>query len=84
MKATALKKKFDSINKAIGTQIDKLYDLADEFYGEEVQEMITEYADKLTELVTSDENPDTSAVAISDYIENEMIPNEANFYSEDE
>lgn len=84
MKASALKRKFDAINKAIATQIDKIYDLAEEFEGEEIEQMLVDYADKLSELAITDEGTDSSAVTIDEYIENELIPSENDFHSDDE
>lgn len=82
MKATALKRKFDSINKSISNQIEKIYSLADEFEGEEVQEMLIEYADKLSDIVITDEDSGTTASTIVDYIENDLIPNEEEYNRE--
>lgn len=73
MKATALKRKFDTINKAIASQISKLYDLAEDFDDPEFEELLTDYADKLDALVNTDEDPDTSASVLMDYIDNELM-----------
>lgn len=84
MKATALRRKFDTINKAISTQIEKIYALAEDFEDPEVETMLVEYADKLSDLVNTDEDPDTSSSAILDYIDNELIPNETEYNNEEE
>lgn len=73
MKATALKRKFDTINKAIASQISKLYDLAEDFDDPEFEELLTDYANKLDALVNTDEDPDTSASVLMDYIDNELM-----------
>lgn len=73
MKATALKRKFDTINKAIASQISKLYDLAEDYDDPEFEELLTNYADKLDALVNTDEDPDTSASVLMDYIDNELM-----------
>lgn len=76
MKASQLKNKFNAINKAIDAQIEKIYSLAEDFDDIEVGDMLTEYADKLSDIVITDEDSDTSAQAILDYIDNEVIPRE--------
>lgn len=83
MKATQLRRKFDSINKSIAGQIEKIYSLAEEFDDPEVENLLTEYADKLSDLVITDEDTETSAAAILDYMDNELIPNEASYNEED-
>lgn len=84
MKATALRRKFDAINKAIETQIEKIYSLSEDFEDPEVESLLIEYADKLSDLVITDNDSDTSASAILDYIDNELIPNESDYNSEEE
>lgn len=84
MKATQLRRKFDSINKAIETQVEKIYSLSEDFEDPEVESLLVEYADKLSDLVITDEDSDTSASAILDYIDNELIPNESDYNSEEE
>ena len=84
MKATQLRRKFDSINKAIETQIEKIESLAEDFDDPQVQDLLEEYAGKLSDLVITDENPDISASSILDYIDNELIPNENEYNSEEE
>ena len=83
MKATQLRRKFDSINKSIAAQIEKIYTLSEEFDDPEVENLLTEYADKLSDLVITDEDTETSAAAILDYMDNELIPNEASYNEED-
>ena len=84
MKASSLRRKFDAINKAIETQIEKIYTLSEDFEDPEVESLLTEYADKLSDLVITDNDTDTSAAAILDYIDNELIPNEQAYNSEDD
>lgn len=84
MKATQLRRKFDTINKAIEVQVEKLYSLIEDFDDPQVQELLEEYAGKLSDLVITDEDSDTSAAAILDYIDNELIPNEQDYNSLDE
>lgn len=84
MKATQLRRKFDSINKAIETQVEKIYSLSEDFEDPEVESLLVEYADKLSDLVITDEDSDTSASAILDYIDNELIPNESDYNSEED
>lgn len=84
MKATQLRRKFDTINKAIEVQVEKLYSLIEDFDDLQVQELLEEYAGKLSDLVITDEDSDTSAAAILDYIDNELIPNEQDYNSSDE
>lgn len=84
MKATQLRRKFDSINKAIETQIEKLDSLIEDFEDPQAQELLEEYAEKLSALVITDEDSDTSAAAILDYIDNELIPAESDYNSEEE
>ena len=81
MKATQLRRKFDTINKAIEVQVEKLYSLIEDFDDPQVQELLEEYAGKLSDLVITDEDSDTSAAAILDYIDNELIPNEQDYNS---
>lgn len=83
MKATQLRKKFDAINKSIAAQIEKIYNLAEEYDDPEVENLLGEYATKLSDLVITDEDNETSASAILDFMDNELIPNEAA-YNEDE
>lgn len=73
MKATQLKRKFDTINKSIAIQISKLYDLAEDYDDPEFTELLLDYADKLDALVNTDEDPDTSASVLMDYIDNELM-----------
>lgn len=84
MKATQLRRKFDTINKAIETQIEKLESLIEDFEDPQVQELLEEYVEKLSALVITDEDSDTSAAAILDYIDNELIPNESEYNNEEE
>lgn len=84
MKATQLRRKFDAINKAIETQIEKIEALAEDFDDPQVQDLLEEYAGKLSDLVITDENPEISASVILDYIDNELIPNENDYNSEEE
>lgn len=69
---SALRRRFDTINKAIAAQVSKFYDLAEEFEDPEFEEILCEYADKLDALVNTDDDPDTSASVILDYIDNEL------------
>lgn len=69
---SGLRRKFDTINKAIAAQVSKFYDLAEEFEDPEFEEILCEYADKLDALVNTDDDPDTSASVILDYIDNEL------------
>ena len=84
MKATQLRRKFDTINKAIEVQVEKLYSLIEDFDDPQVQELLEEYAGKLSDLVITDEDADTSAASILDYIDNELIPNEQEYNSTEE
>lgn len=84
MKTTQLRRKFETINNAIGVQIEKLESLAEDFDDPMVQDMIMTYAEKLSDLVITDEDSDTSASTILDYIDNELIPNESEYNSEEE
>ena len=84
MKATQLRRKFDTINKALEAQIEKLYTLSEDFDDPQMQELLEEYAGKLSDLVITDEDADTSAASIMDYIDNELIPNENDYNSEEE
>lgn len=72
MKVTSLRNKFVSINKILATNISKLYDLAEEFDDPEFSDLLTDYADKLDALVNTDDDPDTSASVLLDYIDNEL------------
>ena len=73
MKVSALCRKFDTINKALAVQISKLYDLAEEFDDPEFSDLLTDYANKLDALVNTDDDPDTSASVLLDYIDNELV-----------
>ena len=83
MKATQLRRKFDSVNKAIAVQIEKIYSLAEDFDDPEVENILVEYADKLSDLVITDGDDETSASAILDYMDNELIPSESSYNEED-
>lgn len=76
MKVTTLRNKFAAINKAIAAQISKLYDLAEEFDDPEFSDLLSDYADKLDALVNTDDDPDTSASCLFDYIDNELVEKE--------
>ena len=84
MQATQLRRKFEAINRAIETQIEKLESLIEDFEDPQAQELLEEYAEKLSALVITDEDSDTSAASILDYFDNELIPNESDYNSEEE
>lgn len=80
---SALRRRFDTINKAISAQVSKLYDLAEEFEDPEFEDILSDYASKLDALVNTDDDPDTSASVILDYIDNELTIKEEEEQEED-
>ena len=83
LSVSALRRRFDTINKAIAAQVSKFYDLAEEFEDPEFEDVLCEYANKLDALVSTDEDPDTSASVILDYIDNELTIKEEEEQEED-